>query len=361
MTRKPFLWLSIFVLIAVFLASCAPPPDLSTPVPAETQPAAAVTEQPNEGAQPTEAGQPTEAPVMSMELPPVDPANVTGNIISAGSSTVYPLSEVIAEQFTNEGYAGKITIDSIGSGAGFSRFCEAGETDISNASRKIKDTEIASCQAIGRDPIEFRVGTDALAVVVSNDNDFVQNLTKEQLALAFSTAKTWADVDPSFPAEPIQRFSPGTDSGTFDYFVETVMTPANGDDADAGKAAILESVGTQFSEDDNVLVQGVAGSPYAIGYFGFAYAQENTDLIHPISVEGVEPNFETAESNEYPLSRPLFIYSDAGILQSKPQVADFINYFLTNVNDLIQDIGYFPASVEALDASKQAYLDATGQ
>ena len=352
MTRKPVLWLSVLVLIMVFLASCAPPPDISTPAPAVTEPAAEVTEQ---------LVTALTEPAMGVELPVVDPASVSGDIISAGSSTVFPLTEAVAEQFENEGYAGKITIDSIGTGAGFSRFCEAGETDISNASREIKDEEVALCQAIGREPVEFRVGTDALAVVVSNDNDFVQDLRLEQLALAFSTAQTWADVDPSFPAEPIQRFSPGTDSGTFDYFVEAVMTPANGDDADAGKAAILESEGTQFSEDDNVLVQGVAGSPYAIGYFGFAYAQENTDLIHPLSVEGIEPNAETAESNEYPLSRPLFIYSDAGIMQAKPQVADFINYYLTNVNDLILDVGYFPASVEALDTSKQAYLDASGQ
>jgi phosphate binding protein len=269
----------------------------------------------------------------------------------------------MAERFEGEGYSGKITIDSIGSGAGFERFCEAGETDIANASRPIRDEEIANCAALTppRTPIEFRVGTDALAVVVSTENNFIQDLSLEQLALAFSTAATWADVDPSFPAEPIQRFSPGTDSGTFDYFVEAVMTPANADDADAGEAAILAAEGIQFSEDDNVLVQGVAGSPYAIGYFGFAYAQANTDVIRPISVAGVEPNEETAETNEYPLSRPLFIYSDATVMQAKPQVANFINFYLTYVNDEILDVGYFPASVEALDLAKQAWLDAVGQ
>jgi phosphate binding protein len=373
MIRRKLIWLSVLVLIAVLLAACAPPPEISTPAPAATEPAAVITEQPTEAVasteQPTESPtegvaiteQPTEAPTIGIELPPVDPASVTGDIISAGSSTVFPLTEAVAEQFENEGYSGRITIDSIGTGAGFSRFCEAGESDISNASRPIKDDERAKCQAIGRDPIEFRVGTDALAVAVSNDNDFLQDLSLAQLALIFSTAQTWADIDPSFPAEPIQRFSPGTDSGTFDYFVEAVMAPANGGDAEAGKAAILGSQGTQFSEDDNVLVQGVEGSPYAIGYFGFAYAQENIDRIRPLSIEGVTPDFETAESNEYPLSRPLFIYSDAGVMKAKPQVAEFINYYLTSVEDLILNVGYFPASQAAIDASKQAWLDAVGQ
>ena len=157
------------------------------------------------------------------ELPEVNPLEVTGDIISAGSSTVFPLSEAMAERFIDEGYADNITIDSIGSGAGFERFCVAGESDISNASRPIKDSERESCAAIDRIPIEFRVGADALAVTVSKDNDFIDNLTLEELALAFSSAATWADVNPDWPAELIQRFSPGTDSGTFDYFVEEVF------------------------------------------------------------------------------------------------------------------------------------------
>jgi ABC-type phosphate transport system substrate-binding protein len=171
-------------------------------------------------------------------------------------------------------------------------------------------------------------------------------------------------VRPEWPAEPIQRYSPGTDSGTFDYFVEAVMDPAYvTSDADEGKGkeAILNAAGTQFSEDDNVLVQGVEGSPYAIGYFGYAYYNENKDLLKALSLGGVAPTEETAEDNSYPLSRPLFIYSDASIMQSKPQVAAFINFYLSNVNDLIGDVGYFPASAAALDEAKQAWLDATGQ
>ncbi len=359
MKRYSITIFSIFLLTAVLLGACA---SATTQAPAPE--AAVETEAPQVEESPTEVPEEStqaEESLNKVHLPEVDPAAVVGDIISAGSSTVFPLAEAIAVRFEEEGYTGKITIDSIGSGAGFERFCVAGETDVSNASRAIKDSEVESCQGIGREPIEFRIGTDAMAFVVSLENDFLEDLTLEQLAQVFSTAQTWADIDPSFPDETILRYAPGTDSGTFDYFVEEVMGSAFDDDEDAGKAAILSAENIQFSEDDNVLVQGVAGSPYAIGFFGFAYAQENPDIIRPISLEGVTISPETAESSEYPMARPLFIYSDAGIMQSKQQAADYINFFLTYVNDEIYDVGYFPASVEAIDEARQSWLDAMGQ
>jgi phosphate transport system substrate-binding protein len=273
-------------------------------------------------------------------LPIVDPLAVSGDIVTAGSSTVFPLSEAVAAQFEDEGYGDTITIDSIGTGAGFERFCVAGESDISNASRAIEDDEVALCQAIDREPVEFRVGTDALAVVVSPGNYFVEDLTLAQIALAFSTATTWADVDPSFPAHPIQRFSPGEDSGTFDYFVESIL--------DDDPAPLLAAANLQLSEDDNFLVQGVSGdgctegdldSPCAIGYFGYAYYVENTDVLRVLHVEGVEPSQDNVDNGTYPLARPLFIYSDASIMAEKPQVASFIAYYLDVVNDVILDVG----------------------
>jgi phosphate transport system substrate-binding protein len=283
-------------------------------------------------------------------LPEVNPLEISGDIVAAGSSTVYPLSERMAERFEDEGYSGLITIDSIGSGAGFERFCLEGETDISNASRPIKDSEVENCQAIGREPIEIRVGTDALAVVVSQDNDFVQDVTMEELALIFSTATTWADVNPDWPAEEIQRFIPGTDSGTFDFFVEEVF--------DKDEGPILSAANTQLSEDDNVLVQGVLGSPYAVGFFGYAYYAENEDVMRVLSVEGIEPNRETVDAATYPLARPLFMYTTAEIMQEKPQVAGFINFYLTFVNEEVVDVGYFPAADADLNAAKVAWLNA---
>ena len=331
----------LLALAALVVAACGGPAATATPPAA--QEAVPTTETSQAAATPEAQG---------VALPSVDPAAVTGDIVSAGSSTVYPLSERMAERFVDEGYAGNITIDSIGTGGGFERFCKTGETDIANASRSIKDEERANCQAIGREPIEFRIGTDGLAVVVSKENTFLTGATLADLAKIF-TAEKWSDVNADWPAEPIQRFIPGTDSGTFDFLVERVFSK--------DKAPLLGAPNTQLSEDDNVLVQGVEGSPYAIGFFGYAYYEENRDKLNVLSIEGVTPNAVTVEGGTYPLARPLFLYSTAQIVQDKPQVASFINYYLTHVDEEISPVGYFPASAEALDASKQAWLDAIGQ
>ena len=347
--------IGITLLISMLLLAACP---ASTPAAPEAAPAeaeATATEAPAEEAATEEpaAEEPAADEAMSDNiLPEVDPTELSGDIITAGSSTVFPLAEAMAARFKDEGFSGNITIDSIGSGAGFERFCVAGESDISNASRAIKDSEIESCKAIGRTPIEFRVGTDALAVVVNPANDFLTDASIEELAQIF-TAEKWSDVNPDWPAENILRFIPGTDSGTFDYFVEAVF--------DQDEEPILAAPNTQLSEDDNVLVQGVEGSPYAIGFFGYAYYEENADRLNILSIEGIEANFDTVEAAEYPLARPLFMYSDASILQEKPQVAAYINFFLTFVNEEIETVGYFPASDEALNGAKEALLAGMGQ
>ncbi|MBT7990899.1 MAG: PstS family phosphate ABC transporter substrate-binding protein [Anaerolineae bacterium] len=284
------------------------------------------------------------------KLPMVDPVALSGDVVSAGSSTVFPLAEVMAERFLDEGFAGQVTIDSIGSGGGFERFCESGETDVSNASRPIKDSEVEACAALGRSPIEFRVGTDALAVVVSKDNDFLTDVTLEELAAIFSTAEKWSDIRAEFPDEDILRYIPGTDSGTFDYFVEEVF--------EKDEAPILGASNTQLSEDDNVLVQGITGSPYAIGFFGYAYYAENVETLNITAIDGIEASAETVDAATYPLARPLYIYSDASIMQEKPQVAAYINFFLTYVNEEIVEVGYFPANPAVLEAAQQAWLEA---
>ena len=282
-------------------------------------------------------------------LPGVNPLEVKGNIIVAGSSTVYPLSERMVERFKDEGYGDLITVDSIGSGAGFERFTK-GETDISNASRPIKDKEVDAAKAIGRDPIEIRVGTDALALVVNRTNTFIQDATIEDLAKIFSTAETWKEVNPSWPDEKILRFIPGTDSGTFDFFVEEVF--------DKDSEPILSASNLQLSEDDNILVQGILGSPYAIGFFGYAYYAENKNALNILNIEGIEPTDATVDDSSYPLARPLFMYTTAGTMQEKPQVAAFVAFFLTYVNEEIKSVGYFPANQQALDEAKRKWLDA---
>lgn len=355
MTKFARTILFVLILMSFALAACGP---AATEAPVETE--APATDAPEPTAMP-EATATVETDPIAMYAPDA----VTGDIISAGSSTVFPLSERMKQRFEEEGYAGNLTVDSIGSGAGIERFCVAGETDIANSSRKMKDTEMESCAGIGRTVVEFQVGIDALAVVVSSENDFVTDVTKAELAQIFSTAEKWSDVRPEWPAETILRFSPGTDSGTFDYFVEAVMGPgfpnAEGKaDLEAGEKAILESTGTQFSEDDNVLVQGVQGSPYAIGYFGYAYYQENASSLTALSVDGVTPSAETAESGEYPISRPLFIYSSTEIMQEKPQVSAFIYFYLNNVANEILDVGYFPVSDGKLQENLDAWNTAVG-
>ena len=305
-----------------------------------------------------DASGPSSSGAGAFSLDTVDPLSVSGDISVAGSSTVFPLAEVMAARFEDEGYSGLITIDSIGSGAGFERFCVAGESDISNASRPIKDAEVDSCRAIGRDPIEFRVGTDALAVTVSPGNTFATDLTIEEMGVLFSTATTWQDVRAEFPANPIQRFIPGTDSGTFDYFVEEVF--------DEDEGLILAAGNTQLSEDDNVLVQGISGdgcdpsntsTTCAVGFFGYAYYSENSGRLMVLNVEGVEPTIESVNANTYPLARPLFMYSTASIIREKPQVGQFLSFVLQFVNDEIGEVGYFPTP-DAVLAGAAAELHA---
>jgi len=354
MKQKLFVVIGLVLIASLALAACQTE---ETVAPPQIEPTA---EPQTSGEEPQDeeetiveeeaAGEERNAEDEGALLPEVNPLELEGDVVTAGSSTVFPLAEAMADRFEDEGFSGQITIDSIGSGAGFERFCVAGETDVSNASRPIKDSEVESCREIGREPIPFKVGTDALAVTVSQDNDFVEDVTFAELALIFGAAETWADVRSEWPDEEIVRYIPGTDSGTFDFFVEEVF--------DENEEPILTASNNNLSEDDNVLVQGIQGSPYAVGFFGYAYYSENTDVLKILNIEGVEASAASVDSGDYPLARPLFIYSDAEIMQSKPQVAGYINFFLTYVNDEITDVGYFPASDEALGLSKIRFLEA---
>jgi phosphate transport system substrate-binding protein len=268
------------------------------------------------------------------DMPDINPLQFRGSIVTAGSSTVFPLSQRVAEMFKDEGFKGQITVDSIGTGAGFERFCK-GETDVSNASARITQKQTDDCKSRNITPLEFRVGTDALAVVMDNESTFVNELTVAQLAGIFSgTYKTWDQLNPAYPAERIQIFSPGTDSGTFDYFVEAVFKK--------DKKPLLDN-NPQLSEDDNVLVRGVEGSKYAIGYFGYAFYNAENKRLKAIRINGVAPNRENIDNAKYPLARPLFLYSTEKTLREKPQVAAFVGFYLARVNDAFRRVAYFPA------------------
>jgi phosphate transport system substrate-binding protein len=300
-------------------------------------------------------------------LPVVDPLDVDPGVTLgiAGSSTVFPLSTAVMTQWIDEG-GPEYPIDSIGSGGGLERFCVEGASDIANASRAIEDEEIAACtETWGDAPIEVRVGSDALSLVISPGNYFAQELSLEEIATAFSltdAGATWADVNPEFPAHPIQLFSPGADSGTFDYFNEVVFEEAD-------PAPILSSIAEIVGEDDNLTVQGVSedgctegdeSSTFAIGYFGYAYYQESADVLQTVAVDGVQPSADSVDDGSYAISRPLFMYTAPSVIADKPQVAEFMAYYLNNVNDIIGEVGYFPAPDEALQEAADHVAAAAG-
>lgn len=269
-----------------------------------------------------------------------DYGSLSGEIDIDGSSTVYPISFAVAEDFSGVAPDVLVNVAFSGTGGGFELFC-AGDIQISDASRPIKDDETQACSDNGIDDVvEIQVGIDALTVVVNPANDFVECLTIQQLFDIFTGAATnWNQVDPSFPDEEIgdSLYYPGTDSGTFDYFVEAVIEEIDETAAHTGN-------GTS-SEDDNVLVQGIEGDEHSIGYFGFAYYQGAGSELKAVEVDAgdgcVAPSFDTALDGSYPLSRPLFIYTREALLEdAESPVLGFIKYYLDNSATLVPEAGY---------------------
>jgi phosphate transport system substrate-binding protein len=273
-------------------------------------------------------------------------AGLGGAVRIDGSSTVFPVTEAVAEEFQIENRAVRVTVGISGTGGGFKKFC-AGETDVTNASRPIKDSELEACRANGIEPIEVTVAFDGLAVMVNPENDFASCLTVDELKRIWepgSQINRWSQVRDGWPNEEIILYGPGTDSGTFDYFTEAIVG-----EEDASRPDFTAS------EDDNVLVQGIAGDKYALGYFGYAYYAENTDKLKLVGINGgagcVTPNSETVQSGEYsPLSRPLFIYLSRTALQ-RPEVAAFVRYYLTNASMLVPQVGYVPLNPESYQSA----------
>ena len=264
-----------------------------------------------------------------------------------GSSTVFPITEAVAEEFGKTG-GGKVIVGISGTGGGFKRFCR-GETDISDASRPIKPKEIDACREGGVQYIELKIAFDGLAVVVNPQNTWVDYLTVEELKkiwepVAQGVITKWNQVRSDFPAEDLQLFGPGTDSGTFDYFTEVIN----------GKSGSSRGDYTA-SEDDNVLVEGVASSKGGLGYFGLAYYEENAGRVKVVPVKGkgdaVVPSKDTVLNGVYaPLSRPLFIYVNKDSLKTKPVVQKFVRYYLENAAALSEEVGYVPLPQKEYEA-----------
>jgi phosphate transport system substrate-binding protein len=278
---------------------------------------------------------------------------VSGEVVADGSSTVEPLTAAAGELFAQENSGVNVSVGTSGTGGGFEKFC-AGDTDISNASRPIKDDEeVPVCEENGVDYTELQVANDALTVVVSADNDFITCLTTEELKTlwepgAEGKVTTWDQVNPEFPAETIELYGPGTDSGTFDYFTDEI----NGEEG-ASRSDY------NASEDDNTIVQGVSGSTNALGYFGFTYFEENADALKAVEIDSgegcVAPSVETSQDGSYtPLARPLFIYVSNAAYADKPQVAAFIDYYVENDTEIAETAQFIPLSDEQKTALEEA-------
>ena len=269
-----------------------------------------------------------------------DETGLSGRIQVDGSSTVYPISVAMAEEFerAQEGDV-RVTVSQSGTGGGFKRFC-AGETAVSDASRPIKESEVAACREQGIEPIEMEVAMDGITLAVNPENDWVECLTVDEIRKVWDTGSTvqrWSDVRAGFPSSEIKLYGPGTDSGTFDYFTEAI----NGE---GGRTRQDYTA----SEDDNILVQGVAGDPGALGYFGYSYYEQNQQQLKALGVDDgngcVLPSPGTIESGEYaPLSRPMYIYTSERALE-RPEVREFLRFYMENAAELVPTTGYIPMS-----------------
>ena len=278
-----------------------------------------------------------------------------GSVAIDGSSTVYPITEAVLEEFSAANRNTRVTAGAKGTGGGFARFCR-GETDINDASRPITEGEQELCEENGVDYVEIPVAYDGVTVAVNSENDWAQCITVEELRRIWqpeSTIQQWSQVRDEWPERELVLYGPDTDSGTFDYFTETVV----------GEEAASRSDYTA-SADDNVLVRGVRGDVGSLGYFGFAYYIENQDELRALAVDGgsgcVEPTRETIESGEYaPMARPLFIYVKQSALQ-RPAVEQFVRYYLDNAPTLVPDVGYVPLSEERYRKIMQEHLGSAG-
>lgn len=269
--------------------------------------------------------------------------DLSDDIVIDGSSTVYPITVAVAEEFSASYPDVRVSVGLSGTGGGFEKFCN-GETDISDASRPIKDEEAEACTANGIEYVEMLIALDGLTVVVNPDNDWVQCLSAAQLAQVFginSSVTNWSNIDPSWPDEPILFYVPDPDSGTRDYMIEVI------EKADEAATDIRQDENTTNSSDDNTLLSGVANDTYALGFFGYAYYQEAEGQVRAVSIENsdggcIDPSNETVQDGTYnPLSRPLFIYPSVSALTEKPQVAEFVRFYMEQGAETVMgDVGY---------------------
>jgi phosphate transport system substrate-binding protein len=273
--------------------------------------------------------------------------SLSGGITITGSSTVYPISVAMAEEFEKANSGVDISVNSTGSGGGFENHFCPGNSDINGSSRPITEGEQENCSENGVDPREFQIASDALTVVVNQEADWVDGMTFDELAQIWQPdgADRWSDVRDDWPDQALELYGPASTSGTFDWFTEHVVGEAGSHRGDY-----------EATEDDNNIVAGVEGSENAMGYLGFAYYQENSDRVKAVNIaeedasNAVEPSLDNAKSGDYPMARPLFIYPAAGAIKEKDQVYEFLKFYIEqSETDIVSEIGYVPASADLRD------------
>lgn len=281
----------------------------------------------------------------------------SGDIVITGSSTVYPVTVAMAEEYRRENPDVSISVDSTGTGGGFENHFIPGNSDINGASRPISEEEQQAAKENNINPIEFEIARDALTVAVNTEADWVDCMSFDELAQIWQPngAQTWSDVNSDWPDEPFELYGPASTSGTFDWFTENVIGEAGSHRSDY-----------EGTEEDNIIVQGVQGSQYALGYLGYAYYTENEDTIKGLEIEEnegdgcTEPTLENAQDGSYPMARPLYIYAAEQSLQDST-VADFVRYYIENSSsDLVSEVGYVPANDDLVEENLTKLEDATG-
>lgn len=331
--------LALLLLATMIVTACAAP---TAPAASTTAPAAGASEGSAGQAQAEQAAQPAEAGA--------------DTIIIDGSSTVAPITSAVAEEFQRENPNVRVPVGISGTGGGFKKFC-AGETDISDASRPIKESEFQECSANGIEYIELPVAFDGMAVLVNPANDWVECFTVEELKKVWEPAAegvitNWSQIREGFPDRPLNLYGAGVDSGTYDYFTQAIV----GEEG-ASRGDFLPS------EDDNVLVQGIAGDENALGFFGLAYYEQNMDKLKLVAVDNnngtcVLPDIKTVADGSYqPLSRPIFIYVNRARIDEKPILNAFVDFYMKNAGALSAEVGYVPLTEEIYTLAQKRYDD----
>lgn len=288
----------------------------------------------------------------AQDLPPIAPNQSIGDIVVSGSPSLVVMSQNLALRYNIEGFLGTINVTPMSTTEAIAAFC-SGQIDIALADRQVTPQEASDCSAAGRSPVGMRVATDALSVVVSPQNRFVEVLTAAQLQQIFSGAPSWADISPTWPADIIKRYGPGSNSETFISFASTVF---GGD-----TRSLTTAIGVVYNDDTSIGLTNIAGSEAAIGFFRTADVRDSATLVRSVPVDGVAPSAENIFSGAYPLSRPLILYSAPSVMQNKGQVADFLNYYLTNVGIEITSVGLYPVAPAEQRIAVNTWLAAMGQ